>query len=316
MSKKNLISDGTFTWTDATTISKANPDGDLTSDVNARVGFVFVTFNPNLTDEDGNILYEEKNSYNKWEVGESRAVITATADLLGHGIFDHPLTDMVYGTVFVRANADLSDKGEVSKIGFITELNEQPQKFGKFRKQYANAGINQLHRRGGYFVQGPVESDNQARYVYYMQQALAGVRNYKVRIPPFLNEGQLNEDGTRNPGWIQTVLTNLSIEDYEERLEARNTSISNALQEQQTFKKTAGEVRKVLRGERKLDKTMTVRVYGTEKDEVDISKLTPQTLTFHKDGEEPVELDWDSGIAARIMVNDFVDQDWAVELES
>lgn len=295
MSKKNLLADGTIRFFDK--------DGNESTDTTGYVSQVLITLDPTSD------VYEEIQSRNKFEVGEGQAAIRAAADLLAHGLFDHPLTDMVLGTVFVRANADLTSKKILSNLGFITEDNDEPRKFGKFYKGIAIHGVNQLHRRGGHWVQGPVEDGNQSRYVFWMQQHLLG-NNTSIRIVPWLNEGK---DG--NMGWIQTILTNLAMEDYEERLEVRNENIQNFLDSQRRYTRGQKQVKEVKQGRRELAGTLTVKIFGTE-EEVDALTLPPQTIIVHPEGQAEYEIDWDTGTVSRLMLEEVALFGHTIELES
>lgn len=251
-------------------------------------------------DDDMETIYV--GSSNSTDTENSKSAISAYADLLSHGIWDHPDTDKVGGTVLIREKANLN-AFYASDIGYVN-VGYEGTKFPRITRASYPMGWAQIHRRAGtYFVSDPQNPDVQSRYCDWVQSAILGY-NLKARTLPYQD-------------WIVAVLENLSIESAEERLADRNNRYNNRVDRNRLNTKVRKDLRAINAGATNLvpDGAIVVKLYGSE-DTVDMNELPAQTVQIHTNRGARFFATWNpASIGARVQFSKLAGAaGWSVEL--
>jgi hypothetical protein len=232
-----------------------------------------------------------------------KAAISAYADLLSNGVFDHPLTDMVLGTIFIRDTANL-DAFYASEIGFITDKSDAAG-FPRVTRNLFPEGVACLHRRNGkFFATNPGRSAGvaQVRYVDWMQAAVQQ-RNLKVRTRPFQE-------------WITTVLGTLSIEDPKERRATRDENIAAAVDKKQVSRQVGKGLRQLRNGDDSVLKSEILVTDFLTGEPVDMLEKSVRTVLIHTSRGDTHPRIWDRSGAAMLAFQAIgARKGWSVELD-
>lgn len=275
-------------------ILKPIPFKDADGKEDGRIEYVEFVLDPN------DDHFEVVGTRNNFDNANGKAAISAYADFLSHGRYDHPLTDLENGTVFVRSDADLKAFYQ-SDVGYVTTDCQLPG-FPKVTEAKYPNGVAWLHRRRGRFIAGPLSRDGeipQARHADWLMAAVVGY-NLRVRTLPF-------------QPWIVKVLENLSIDDHKERLAGRDAAYTTAV-ERKNVRKNVGK--QAGRGTEAPQGAIVVKVWSSKGETVDVNELRPQVVRVHDNRGGFWNTTWDGGYMSRLEMAEIASHNgWSIELD-
>jgi hypothetical protein len=229
------------------------------------------------------------------DIEEAKAAVSAFLDALVHGLYDHELTDP-YAGIIIRADAKLNAL-YASNLGWVFpdyDGNLVPRLVGQ---------TGRLHRRLNKWVVSPLRGRNSEptdRRADYVRAALLG-HGLVARVRPLGD-------------WPLAIIENLSIEDDDERAQDAADRKFRAARRRQRYQKTRKMRGQVEAGEVKVPDSITMRVFGSDDEFVDICELPSQMLKVHPRRGLPEPRVWDGSVTAKLDLAILAASGYEVEL--